>query len=118
MTSMTIPTRKTGFTIGWAILLFVTAGNVLSHGIMMFLYPDAVIVHLAWAAFNLLAVLILLVPYRSGEPWAWYALWATILVYAATVLLAPQYAVFYLVQTALMSVGQVLAFRPFFARGG
>jgi hypothetical protein len=116
MSELTLKTMSTGFKIGWGILLFLAAGNTLSHFAMLFFNPGSETIHLAWAAFNLLAAAILFIPYRRGEIWSWYAIWAMVLVYALVIFVAPRYGFYYLVQAITMTFGQILTYGTFFQK--
>jgi len=66
--------------IGWLCLAAVSAG-ILVFGVVVALFPpdgDAGLYRadgLASLGLGLFGMLIVLVPYRRGERWAWYALW-------------------------------------------
>jgi hypothetical protein len=54
---------------------------------------DLTLLGIIWTAFGLLASILSVVPYRRGDPWAWYALWLVPVTYgaAATRMLIDQY---------------------------
>jgi hypothetical protein len=115
MSEITAQSRSTRFRIGYGILLFFAGGNVLGHiGLLLFDPSGADTVFLSWAAFNLLAVAILLVPYRRGERWAWYTIWALIAPYALIILFNAQVGPIYMAEALLMTIGQLLTFRAVF----
>jgi len=67
----------------------------------------------ALVAFNILALVVILVPYRRNERWAWFTLWMLPLQWISQFLLLPQ--VPYLILAVLTAVGLVLPFRRFFS---
>ncbi len=107
-TTQSQPTR-----FGWGILLFLAIGNALGHVVIsLFAGPDPIL--LAWIVMNALAAAILLVPYRRGEKWAWYAIWGLVIAYSVFIFSGVPAAVIYVGETVLMSVGQVLTYGTFF----
>lgn len=102
------------FKIGWGILLFLAAGNVLSHIGLLLFDPGGDTIFLTWAAFNLLAAAILVLPYRRGEKWAWIVIWAMIIPYALIIVFNSEVGPYYLAEAALMTISQLLTYRAFF----
>jgi len=68
---------------------------------------------LSWISFDLLALTVILVPFRRGERWAWYALWLLPLLLLAQFVLAPD-LILNAVLAAIAAAGLVLPFRRFF----
>ena len=64
--------------------------------------------------FNLFALVVILVPYRRGERWAWFTLWMLPLMWLAQFALAPA-LLYYLVLAIITTVGLVLPYRRFFS---
>lgn len=114
MSELTIVKQSTTTKVGWGILLFVAVSNVLGHiGLAIFeTGPDTVFI--AWAMFNLLAAVILSIPYRRGEKWAWYAIWFTVIPFALVIFSNPEIGPIYLGEAALIVVGQLLTYSAFF----
>lgn len=107
-TTQNQPTR-----FGWGILLFLAIGNALGHVVIYFFAgPDPIL--LAWIAMNALAAAILLVPYRRGEKWAWYAIWGLVIAYGGLPIFSGVANVIYLGETVMMSLGQLLTYSTFF----
>jgi hypothetical protein len=113
MTDTAFETRSTGFKVGWGILIFFAVGNVLGHIGLLLFDPGGDTVFLTWAAFNLLAAAILLVPYRRGEVWAWFVIWAFIVPYGLIILFNSEIGPIYLAEAALMVLGQAMTRRAF-----
>jgi len=116
MSEMNPKPRSLAFKIGWGILLFVSISNVLGHiGLSIFeSQPSTVFV--AWAGLNFLAAGILLIPYRRGEKWAWFIVWALVIPYALVILFNRVVGPTYLGEAALMALGQLLTYRTVFAK--
>ena len=68
---------------------------------------------ISWVGFEILALVIVLIPFRRGERWAWWTLWCLPTLWVALFLLAPD--LIGLLVLALVSVtGLVLSVRRFF----
>jgi hypothetical protein len=65
-----------------------------------------------WVGFDLLALVIALIPYRRHERWAWYTLWALPLFWLSQFVFSPDYL--YLLLAVLTTAGLVLPYRRFF----
>lgn len=116
MTTTATPERSTSFRIGFGILLFFTAGNVVGQIGLLLFDPGVKTVFLAWASFNLLAVTILWFAYRQREKWAWYAMWASVVPYALIIFFNRVVGPIYMGEAIAMAVGQVLTYREVFAK--
>ncbi|MGH2582930.1 MAG: hypothetical protein ACRDFQ_08555 [Anaerolineales bacterium] len=78
--------RSLAYKIGLGILLFFSIGNVLGHIGLGIFDPGPTTIFIAWAGFNFLAAGIILIPYRRGEKWAWFIVWAWAVPYALVIL--------------------------------
>jgi hypothetical protein len=67
-----------------------------------------------WIGFNVLALVVILVPYRRGERWAWFTLWMLPLMWLAQFALAPD-LLYYLVLAIITTAGLILPYRRFFS---
>ena len=72
---------------------------------------------ISWVSFEILALVVILIPFRRGERWAWWALWLLpglwlCLFFLDTSLLG------LLVLTLISVTGLLLSFRRFFPRPG
>jgi len=74
MTVSTIPAQNSRFKIGWIILLVSTALMTFMHFSMIFILKEPLL-FLGFAFFNLYALMVILIPFRRGEKWAWFATW-------------------------------------------
>lgn len=75
------------FWIGWWVLVGATALLALNHLVGTFAFAssdDEQMMFIAFAALQVLSVIVLLIPYRRLEWWAWWATWIPIAALAAT----------------------------------
>ena len=105
--------QSTRFKLGWGPLLFLAVGNVVGQLGLLFFDPGGDTVFLAFAAFNLLAAIILAIPYRRGEKWAWYAIWAMVPLYALIIFFNPDVGLIYLGEAVVMALCQLLTYSSF-----
>jgi uncharacterized membrane protein YozB (DUF420 family) len=67
----------------------------------------------ALVGFNILALVMTLIPYKRGEKWAWYTLWLLPLQWVSQFVFSPD--VPYLILALLTTVGLVLPYQRFFS---
>ena len=121
MASQTAAPRSTTFTLGWIALLVISTLATLNHLLLMFFQPDRLL-FLGWAAFNVYATLVLALPFRRREPWAWYTSWILVIGFAVLLLLDPTaagaggIAVGYLIAAEVMAVGLLMTRATFFPK--
>ena len=104
------------FKTGTIILLVAAALMTLNHvGLMLVL--DNRVLFMGYAAFNLYALLVVAIPFRRRETWAWYATWILPIGLAASAALAadPDITLFYYGIAAAGVLGLLLTMRGFFA---
>jgi hypothetical protein len=77
-------------------------------------YPMMGALGTALVGFNVLALVMAVVPYRRYERWAWFALWLLPLQWVSQFVFLPE--VTYLALAALTAAGLVLPYRGFFSR--
>jgi hypothetical protein len=75
-------------------------------------YPVVGALGTALVGFNVLALILILIPFKRHERWAWYALWMLPLQWLSQFLFSPDLA--YLTLALLTAVGLVLPYRRFF----
>src|SRR5215212_10175245 len=75
-------------------------------------YPVVGALGTALVGFNVLALVVILVPFKRHERWAWYALWMLPLQWLSQFVFFPDLA--YLMLAMLTTVGLLLPFRRFF----
>lgn len=115
MTAQTLIARRSTFTIGWSALLLMSAMGTLSHLVLAFVMPDLAVSFLGWTAFNLYSTIILSIPFRRGEPWAWYTTWILVVGFAAPILFDQEsFTVWYLGGAGVMAVCLLLTRSAFF----
>jgi len=86
---------------------------VLSSHLFQNVYPIMGALGTALVGFNILALVIALIPYRRGERWAWFTLWLLPLLWVSQFALATDLT--YLILAVLTTVGLVLPCRRFFS---
>lgn len=102
------------FKIGWAILLIFVTLLTLNHFALIFI-QDEPILFTGYAAFNLYALIVILIPFRQGEKWAWFSTWILPLCLAVPAAMDPAIAVYYFVTSAFFVVGLLLTMHEFFS---
>jgi len=117
MSTQTVATRSTTFMIGWIAMLVFSVLATLNH-IMLPLYGDDVGLAIGWTSFSLYATVVLAIPFRRGERWAWYMSWISVIVFATPILFTREsFAVAYLIAAGAMALGLLLTRPAFFQRG-
>jgi hypothetical protein len=76
-------------------------------------YPVLGALGTALAGFNVFALLVILIPFKRHERWAWYALWMLPQQWLFQFLFLPDLA--YLVLAELTTFGLILPYRSFFS---
>jgi hypothetical protein len=107
--------QNSHFKIGWIILLVSAALMTLNHlGLIFFLHDPTLFT--GFAAFNLYAFLVILIPFRQGEKWAWYATWILPIGLAVPAFIAGNgtLATFYYGASAVCVLGLLLTMQSFF----
>lgn len=109
--------RSILFRIGWWVLVVLTALFTANHLVGFVAYAvvdDEQMMFLAFAGLQLLSLLVLFIPYRQRERWAWWAMWILIVVMAAPVLIFPStLGAFYVGTAAVMALAQFATLRGF-----
>ncbi len=95
-----------------AVVTTVPPLYVFSSGIFEGAYPIMGALGTAMVGFNVLALVLALIPYRRGERWAWYTLWMLPLLWVSQFVFSPDLT--YLMLAALTTTGLLLPFRRFF----
>ena len=118
MAPQTVATRTTAFTIGWIALLLISALATLNHLLLMIVSQEERLLFLGWTAFNVYAMLVLALPFRRREPWAWYTSWVLVIVFASVILLDPAggIALGYVIAAGVLAVGLLLTRATFFSK--
>ena len=119
MTTQTVATRNTAFQIGWVALLVISALAAVWHTIAVFIMMDEATLFLGWAAFNLYSTIVLYLPFRRGQTWAWYTSWLLVIGFAAPILFSQEsFTVYYLGAAVVMAFSLLLTRSAFFSEKG
>ena len=104
------------FQIGRIILLVAATLMTLNHSVLIFALDDPVL-FMGYAAFNLYALIVIAIPFRRHEKWAWYATWILPIGLAGSAALAADSNItpFYCAVAAACVLGLLLTMRDFFA---
>ena len=102
------------FQIGRIILLVAAGLMTLNHSVLIFALDDPVL-FMGYAAFNLYALIVIAIPFRRHEKWAWYATWVLPIGLAIPASTDPKLAPFYYIVAAACVLGLLLTMRDFFA---
>ena len=116
MTDAVVSSRSTTQRVGWWILFGISALAVLNHAVLIFVIPGEEVLFIGWTAFSLYSALVLYIPYRQGEKWAWYSTWILVVAFAAMILFDAEIGIFYLVAAGLMALAQLLTRETFFPK--
>ncbi len=101
------------FKTGSSILLVAAALMTLNHVALMFVQDEPVL-YMGFAAFNLYALVVIAIPFRGHEKWAWYATWILPIGLAAAASADPNIASFYYPVAAACGLGLLLTMQDFF----
>jgi hypothetical protein len=103
------------FKTGWVLLLIAAGLMVLNHFMLIFA-EDEPTLFIGYTAFSFYALVVLLIPFRRYERWAWYCTWILPLG-----LVAPAFfnfdtiGIFYSVFAAICVLGLLLTRQEFLA---
>lgn len=117
MSTQTKVSHNDMFTIGWIVLVFISVLATLNH-IMLPVYGDPVSLSIGWTGFSLYEVVILAIPFRRNERWAWYTSWILVIGFAAPILFIPGegIGVIYLIVAGVMALSLLLTRPAFFQK--
>ena len=116
MSAVTNLTRNFRFKSGWIILIVSAALMALNHLSLIF-FLDEPVLFSGFAAFNLYAFLVIYIPFRRGEKWAWYATWILPIGLALPATTTdPGIAIYYYVVAGVCLLGLLLTMRDFFSK--
>ena len=115
MSASTILAKNSRFKIGWIILLVSAALMTLGHLSMIFVLDEPNL-FTGFAAFNLYSFIVLLIPFRRGEKWAWLTTWILPVGLAIPAATDPNIAIYYFGVAAMCVFGLLLTMRDFFSQ--
>lgn len=104
------------FRISWLALLVMSVLAVVGHTALAFILTDETTLFIGWAAYAAYAALVVLIPYRRGERWAWYATWILVAGFASLIFFDAQVGLYYVVGAGVMAVCQLVTMGAFFNR--
>jgi hypothetical protein len=109
--------QNTRFKTGWIILLTGAALMTLNHSVLIFVLDEPVL-FTGYTAFNLYALVVLVIPFRRLEKWAWYTTWLLPIGLAGAAMFSgdPNIAPFYYAVAAACVLGLLLIRGYFFAK--
>lgn len=108
-------TRPIAGTIGWWLVFVPTALMLVNHSVGVFAFSEGTTDQLMFAVYALLnayTLVVVLIPFRRREPWAWWLTWAAVASFVACFLLSltsdPSIGWWYLTIGAVMAIGLAL----------
>ena len=114
MSTQTNTTQNDTFILGWIVLLFISALFALWHSVAMFAIPGETTLFMSAAALNLYAMIVLCIPFRRGERWAWYSTWIQVIVFVSPILITREsFVTMYLIAAGVMALGLFLTWPAF-----
>ena len=116
MSTNTYLTRDFRFKSGWIILLVLAALMTLGYFSMIFFSLDELVLFAGLAALSLYGFLVIYIPFRRGEKWAWYATWILPIVLVLLAATVPDFAIYYYPTAAVCVLGLLLTMRDFFLK--
>lgn len=108
-------TRNFRFKSGWIILLVSAALMTLGHLSMIFVLDEPNL-FTGFAAFTLYSFIVILIPFRRGEKWAWLTTWILPVGLAIPAATDPNIAIYYFGIAAVCVLGLLLTMRDFFLK--
>jgi hypothetical protein len=112
---------NTRFKIGWILLLAAAGLMALNHFVNIFALTESTL-FIGYTAFSFYSVVVLAIPFRQVEKWAWYATWILPIGLAAPVFSDPDIAadpvlsIIYLSFAAVCVLGLLLTRPEFFSK--
>ncbi len=118
MTTKAALAQNSRIKLGWMILLIFTALMAVNHLTLPLYSPSDSIPAIGFAAFNLVALIVIIIPFRRLERWAWYTTWILPAGLALPAILEsnPGIVIFYSTVSAVLVLGLLLTMRDFFPK--
>lgn len=117
MTALPV-SRTATFKIAWGVLFGVAALATLGHLVLSIVMTEETTLFLGWAAYTAYAAVVLAIPFRRGERWAWYATWILVAGFASLILFDSAVGGWYVGAAGVMAVSLLLTRPAFFRAGG
>jgi len=103
------------FKVGWIILLIIAALMTLSHFSLIFILDEPNL-FTGFAAFNFYSFVVILIPFRRVEKWAWLITWILPIGLAIPAATDTNIAIYYFGIVAVCVLGLLLTLRDFFLK--
>ena len=123
MTTQTTAARSDMFTVGWTVLLIISACGTLNHIMLPIYDKNNLAVAIFAVGFSVYSLVVFAIPYRRGERWAWYAAWMPIFAFGSFIFwvnaaAGEMQAVMwtYFIAAIAMAISQAVAYPTFFPR--
>jgi hypothetical protein len=88
----------------------------LNHFSLIF-FLDEPVLFIGYTAFNLYALIVILIPFHRTEKWAWLTTWILPVALALPASAGPGLAIYYFGVSALLVLGLLLTMPEFFKNG-
>jgi hypothetical protein len=103
---------------GWIVLIVLNIGMLLNHVVATFMVAataDEARMFIAYAVVNAFALVVLFIPYRARQRWAWASLWLVVLATAVTIVYGVDtIGLIYVAVAGVMALAQLATAREFF----
>ncbi len=115
MITKTALAQNTRFKVGWIILLVITALMAVNHIALPFYSPADATAAVGYAVLNIYALIVILIPFRRFERWAWLTSWIQPIGLALPAVIEsnPAILIFYFTASALLVLGLLLTMWDF-----
>lgn len=110
-------TFQTPAKIAWLTMLTIAILATLNHIILIFVISEEATLFVGWAAYNAYAAIVLLIPFRHSQRWAWYSTWILVMGFLSLVLFDTQVGIWYSAAGVIMAVCLWLTRGAFFSKG-
>jgi hypothetical protein len=114
MLTKTVSAQNTRFKTGWIMIMVIDALMAIGHFSLIFILDEPTL-FIGFTLFNLYALLILLIPFRRGERWAWLATWLLPIGLALPAAMDANIALYYFATAGLCALGLLLTMPEFFS---
>jgi len=114
MVTKTALAQNARFIAGWIILVVIAALMTLSHFSLIFILNEPTL-FAGFATFNLYSLVVLLIPFRRVEPWAWWVTWVLPFGLALPAATDPNIALYYFGVAAVCVLGLLMTMPAFFS---
>ncbi|MBL8046747.1 MAG: hypothetical protein JNL09_09410 [Anaerolineales bacterium] len=116
MSAHSLITFQSPAKIAWLTMLTITVLATLNHLILIFVIPEEATLFIGWAAYTAYAAVVLFIPFRRGETWAWYTTWILAIGFASMGFLDAQVGMWYSAAGVIMAGCLMLTRGAFFSK--